>query len=69
MLRDLTELSAIIVLAIVLLILAVFPLVWITNVMKANSLNALGYEAKVVNFNCYAKYKERWLTCSAVVDR
>lgn len=34
--------------------------------LNANSMRKLGYEVKVVNLDCYAKYKERWLTCKTV---
>jgi len=34
----------------------------------ASSLRQLGYEAKVINLQCYAKTKtgQRWLTCGAL---
>jgi hypothetical protein len=34
----------------------------------AEELTALGYEAKVVGYNCYAKVDNRWITCDAAVS-
>lgn len=41
----------------------VYGLSYITR----NSLEQLGYEAKMVNLDCYAKYEGRWLLCESIV--
>ena len=36
------------------------------NALDANSMTKLGYETRLVNGVCYAKYKDRWLECNSV---
>jgi hypothetical protein len=51
---------------ILALILLCFACSWFSPRIDANSMRQLGYEAKAVNFDCFAKYQGRWLTCTAV---
>lgn len=53
---------------ILFVILLCFLLSWTQQAVNADALRSLGYEAKTVNFTCYAKYKERWVGCGAVID-
>lgn len=34
--------------------------------VQHNTMQKLGYEAKYVNFSCYAKQQDKWLDCSEV---
>lgn len=33
---------------------------------RYKNLQALGYEVKYINLNCYAKYHKRWIVCEVV---
>lgn len=54
--------------ALVVMILLITLTVWGVNTMRADALRQLGYETKVVNFNCYAKHQGRWVSCDTAVN-
>jgi len=35
--------------------------------IQKNSMTGLGYDAKIAGLNCVAKYKGRWVYCSAIL--
>lgn len=53
---------------IISFILLVFGLAVWGEYLQANAMRELGYETKVVNLDCYAKYQDRWLACKAVAN-
>jgi hypothetical protein len=44
----------------------VFPICFVFSEIEKNSMESLGYEAKVINVECFAKFNGRWISCDAV---
>lgn len=48
--------------------ISLFVLMYITSeYLRASTLKEMGYEAKVINLNCYAKYHGKWTECVDVL--
>lgn len=41
-------------------------IVLLSNLVLKNSINTLGYETRLINLTCYAKYDNRWVLCDVV---
>jgi hypothetical protein len=48
--------------------MSIFAICTMDIYLRADSMRQLGYEAKVINLDCYAKYKGRWFRCTSVID-
>lgn len=62
----LKEFSCFLGLSLVGILALVGTLSSVTDYLRYNTMQKLGYEAKYVNFNCYAKQQDKWLDCSEV---
>lgn len=53
--------------AVILAVALPMGLVAYVASVEASSLRELGFEAKAINFSCYAKVKGQWASCDAAV--